>query len=76
MNTIQRKKLKGLSARVDETIHELEDILAAEEEKAENLPEAFAETERAEKLEEGIEELQELIETLEDVSARLFDFNA
>ena len=60
MNAKQRTKLENV-------ISELEDIIFDEQEKLDNLAENFSGTERYEKIEEGINSLEEAIESLQNI---------
>lgn len=73
MNNTNRKSIRTIigylrenNCDTENVIDELEDLLADEEEKMENIPESLQETERYHIMEESCEYLQEAIDELEN----------
>ncbi len=64
MNRLQRKDLEGLKEKIGEVMEDIEQIRDDEQEKFDNTPENLQDGERAEKLYQSVETLEELIEEL------------
>ncbi len=64
MNRLQRKDLEGLKEKIGEVVDDIEQIRDDEQEKYDNTPENLQDGERAEKLYQSVETLEELIEEL------------
>jgi hypothetical protein len=68
MNRIRRKALQDICDRMEELRGELEEVLEAEEEAKDNIPEAFAERiEAAEDICYTLEELVDLLSNAQDM---------
>ena len=73
MNAERRKNLEKVEALIGEARTLLEDIKSEEEDAYGNLPESLQNTERGEKMDEAISEMDDIIDTLEDAEGRLYD---
>lgn len=73
MNKEQRKSLNKCAEQLERIVDELssiysdvEDIKNKEEEKLENMPDSFRESQKGEQIEEGVEQLEEVLDLLND----------
>jgi prefoldin subunit 5 len=64
MNKLQRKDLEGLKEKIGEVMEDIEQIRDDEQDKFDNTPENLQDGEQAEKVYQGIDLLEELIDEL------------
>lgn len=67
MNKARRKRVIALIEQFNLLQEELEDICNEETECLDNMPESFQETERYEKVQENVDNLNEALNYLEDI---------
>ena len=65
MNKIRRKNLQSIIDQLEELKGSLEDLQAEEEEYRGNIPENMQESERYEKADEAVDNLEEVISSIE-----------
>lgn len=64
MNKIRRKNLQAIIDQLEELKGSLEDLQAEEEEYRDNIPENMQESERYEKADEAVDNLEEVISSI------------
>lgn len=69
MNDGLRKKLKEANVKLEEAKGIIEEVKNEEEEKLETMPDSFKEGEKGEKIQEGVDNLDQALNGLEDVIA-------
>ena len=73
MNKTQRKQITKWIENIEEIKCAMKDMRDNEEEKLSNLPEGIQESERGEKMQEGIDSLDYALENLQDCLDNLED---
>jgi hypothetical protein len=71
MNKQRRKDIQTVLTKLYEIQEELQDITAQEEEALENLPENLQYSERGQAMQESIYELNETLDSIEDIIGTL-----
>lgn len=71
MNKTRRRSIDSIQARLLDLIEELRTIHEEETEAFDNLPEAFQDSERGQRMQEGAELLEMQLDALDDVAAEL-----
>ena len=67
MNNLRRKAISALMEKLEVIYDELESITADEEEAFDNMPESLQESERGEKSQECIDNLNDVLSQIEDI---------
>ena len=73
MNKVRRAQIKAIIEALEVEKSNLEDVTEAEREAFDNLPESIQYSGRGEDMEEGIDELDEILEALGDAIDSLTD---
>ena len=74
MNKQRRKEIEKFAEEVNEKVSELSGIIDAEQEYLDNMPENLQESERYQRTEEGIDELNDILDEYTSLYDRLIDF--
>lgn len=67
MNNARRKQLDKIISKIEVTKNDLESVLADEEEYRDNMPENLQSSERYERAESAVSELESAIDCIDDV---------
>lgn len=76
MNNVRRLKLAALREQLENISLELEEILTEEQDAFDAMPEGLQQSERGEKAENGIGEMENAIATIADVIGNLEEASA
>lgn len=81
MNNMERRRLNFLNRKFRNRVNEvystyrkeIEEIIGKEEEKADNLDEYFPDSPRSESIRDGLDELEERLETIEEAVSMIME---
>ncbi len=74
MNKQRRKEIEAFAAEINEKVEELGNIIDEEQEYLDNIPENLQESERYEKTEQGLDELNDIKDEYTALYDRLIEF--
>lgn len=71
MNNARRKQIDAIISKMEESKSELENLLEEEQEAYDNMPDSLQDSERGEKAQEAISNLEDAISGIDDVLVNL-----
>jgi hypothetical protein len=74
MNNANRKRLEEATMLINQALEIITEVKDDEEEKFYNLPESLQSSEKGEKMQQGIEHLEEAISSIEDSVIEALEF--
>lgn len=74
MNNANRKRLEEATTLINQALEIITEVKDDEEEKFYNLPESLQSSEKGEKMQQGIEHLEEAISSIEDSVIEALEF--
>lgn len=74
MNNANRKRLEEATTLINQSLEIITEVKDDEEEKFYNLPESLQSSEKGEKMQQGIEHLEEAISSIEDSVIEALEF--